>query len=242
MVSLGAGTYWVSVQANQNLIPQGQWGWRDRSVQSNTNASWQNPGNGFGTGCTTWAARATTCIGGSDAGAPDQVYRLLGNDGAATAAASTAASTAASELRDHDRDRAVDRSRSTIAGINCDDCTGTSRSRSPVYIYGQAHTTAEVSSNGNIQFNSAETAYANECLPTTIAPMQATFFPYCGRHAHRRSERGRVHDDDRPAPNRVFYVEWRAELLRRRRHGQLRGRVRRERSGAEDDLRHDDER
>ena len=31
IVSLGVGTYWVSVQANQNLIPQGQWGWRDRT-------------------------------------------------------------------------------------------------------------------------------------------------------------------------------------------------------------------
>ncbi len=98
IVSLGAGTYWVSVQANQNLIPQGQWGWRDRSVLSNTNASWQNPGNGFGTGCTTWGARAT-CIGGPDAGAPDQVYRLRGTVGrpaSAAAASAAAASTSAS--------------------------------------------------------------------------------------------------------------------------------------------------
>ena len=42
------------------------------------------------------------------------------------------------------------------AGINCDDCTGTITFPFPVYIYGQSHTTAEASSNGNIQFNSAE--------------------------------------------------------------------------------------
>ena len=53
-VSLGPGTYWLSVQANQNLIPSGQWGWKNRTVQSNMDASWQNPGNGFGTGCTAW--------------------------------------------------------------------------------------------------------------------------------------------------------------------------------------------
>ena len=33
-VALGAGTYWVSVQANLDFNPNGQWGWVTRSVQS----------------------------------------------------------------------------------------------------------------------------------------------------------------------------------------------------------------
>ncbi len=74
-VSLAAGTYWVSVQARQDFTPAGQWGWTDRTVQSNSAAAWQNPGGGFAV-CVTWGQRGATC--GIDAGVPDQVYRLNG--------------------------------------------------------------------------------------------------------------------------------------------------------------------
>ena len=79
-IPLAPGTYWLSVQANQNFIPAGQWGWTDRTVQSNQGAAWRNPGNGLGTGCTAWGRRATTC--NVDAASPDQVYRISGNIGA----------------------------------------------------------------------------------------------------------------------------------------------------------------
>jgi hypothetical protein len=78
-VSLGPGIHWVSLQANQNHFPQGEWGWQNRNEQSNADASWRNPNNGFGSGCTTWASR-NTCVGGGLEG-PDQVYRLLGSVG-----------------------------------------------------------------------------------------------------------------------------------------------------------------
>jgi PASTA domain-containing protein len=78
-VSLGPGTYWVSVQASQDYFPQGEWGWQNRNEQSNADASWQNPNDGFGTGCATWASR-DACVGGGVSG-PDQVYRLLGTVG-----------------------------------------------------------------------------------------------------------------------------------------------------------------
>ncbi len=68
-VSLTAGHYWVSVQANMDFPVGGQWGWTDRTVQSNNEAAWQNPGGGFGI-CPTWGARGTTC--GIDPGVPDQ--------------------------------------------------------------------------------------------------------------------------------------------------------------------------
>ena len=45
---LTAGTYWVSVQANMDFTPGGEWGWTDRTVTSNSPAAWQNPGGGFG--------------------------------------------------------------------------------------------------------------------------------------------------------------------------------------------------
>ena len=82
-----------------------------------------------------------------------------------------------------------------------------------MYIYGQAYTTAEASSNGNIQFNSAETAYTNECLPTTVAPMQATFFPYWDDLRTDGPGEGVFTTTTGSAPNRVFYIEWRAEYF-----------------------------
>jgi hypothetical protein len=63
---LGPGTYWVSVQARQDFNPNGQWFWHNRTVQSDAGATWQNPGNGYGTSCITWN-RKNACM-------PDQVW------------------------------------------------------------------------------------------------------------------------------------------------------------------------
>jgi hypothetical protein len=74
---LTAGTYWVSVVANMNFTPAGQWGWSDRTITSNSPAAWRNPGGGFGIpGCVPFGARAATC--GIGAAAPDQVFSLSG--------------------------------------------------------------------------------------------------------------------------------------------------------------------
>ena len=43
-----------------DLRTQGEWGWTDRTVQSNYPAAWQNPGGGFGV-CPTWTNKLT-CI------------------------------------------------------------------------------------------------------------------------------------------------------------------------------------
>ncbi|HET6262010.1 MAG TPA: hypothetical protein VFG99_07190 [Chloroflexia bacterium] len=73
-VALAEGTYWVSVQANLNRVPNGQWFWGNRSVQSNSKAAWRNPGNGFSTGCSNWGVRQT-CVSSTD---PDQLFTLYG--------------------------------------------------------------------------------------------------------------------------------------------------------------------
>jgi hypothetical protein len=70
-----SGTYWVSVQAVQDFNSNGQWFWQNRTVQSNAGAGWQNPGNGYGTGCITWN-RKNTCMPGQVW--PDQVFQILG--------------------------------------------------------------------------------------------------------------------------------------------------------------------
>jgi len=65
---------WISVQANMNFVPGGQWFWTDRSVLSNTGSAWKNPGGGFGVGCTAWG-NMNTCLAQTD---PDLMFTLFG--------------------------------------------------------------------------------------------------------------------------------------------------------------------
>ena len=72
---LPAGTYWVSVQAVMSFSAGGQWGWTERTIQSNSASAWRNPGGGFGSPCANWGARVATCLVGTQ---PDLIYRLSG--------------------------------------------------------------------------------------------------------------------------------------------------------------------
>jgi hypothetical protein len=72
---ISPGAHWVSVQAVQDFNPNGQWFWHNRTVQSNAGAAWQNPGNGYGTGCTNWN-RKNACM--PDQVWSDQVFQILG--------------------------------------------------------------------------------------------------------------------------------------------------------------------
>ena len=74
-VDLTPGHYWMSVQARMDFTPNGQWFWQNRTVQAGSPAAWQNPGGGFGVGCTTWGVK-TTCLTGQVG--PDQVFRIHG--------------------------------------------------------------------------------------------------------------------------------------------------------------------
>ena len=74
-IGLSPGTYWVSVQARQDFNPNGQWFWHNCTVQVNAGAAWQNPGNGYGTGCISWN-RKNACM--PDQVAPDQVFQIIG--------------------------------------------------------------------------------------------------------------------------------------------------------------------
>jgi hypothetical protein len=81
-VTLPEGHYWVSVQARQDITQAGFWLWHNRTVQSNSGAAWQNPGNGFGTECVVWIRKITCAALGETA--PDQVFRLVGTSGGGT--------------------------------------------------------------------------------------------------------------------------------------------------------------
>lgn len=57
--------YWVSVVANCAFAGCGQWGWVENKTIQNDPATWENPANGFGTGCTTWGGTVAHCLGSS---------------------------------------------------------------------------------------------------------------------------------------------------------------------------------
>jgi len=75
-VRLDSGTYWVSVQPVMAFVPTGEWGWETRTVQSGNAAMWQNPGDGFLTGCTDWGNMAG-CLGPLGEG-PDFMFAVYG--------------------------------------------------------------------------------------------------------------------------------------------------------------------
>ncbi len=74
-VTLNSGKYWISVQANMDFNVGGQWGWETRNTQYRLGAEWQNPGDGFSTGCTTYT-NLLTCIPSGEG--PDFMYSLVG--------------------------------------------------------------------------------------------------------------------------------------------------------------------
>jgi len=72
---LKKGAYWVSVYVNMDFGTGGEWGWNTNNTVRGTAAKWQNPGNGFSTGCTTWTT-LTTCIAAGEGG--DYSFALIG--------------------------------------------------------------------------------------------------------------------------------------------------------------------
>ena len=51
----GGTTYWLSVQARLSLDLAGQWYWESASDGKGEVYAWQNPLDGFGSGCVTWS-------------------------------------------------------------------------------------------------------------------------------------------------------------------------------------------
>jgi len=72
-------SFWVSVQANMDFSVGGEWGWEGSLNTVGKPAAWQNPGDGFATGCTTWGVE-TTCIGDVGQG-PSKMLKLRGTIG-----------------------------------------------------------------------------------------------------------------------------------------------------------------
>ena len=75
--------------------------------------------------------------------------------------------------------------------------------------YGQNFTGANVSSNGNLQFTSNNTAFTNVCLPT--ATMNNLIAPVWDDQRTDRAGDGIFTSVSGVAPNRIFNIEWRTK-------------------------------
>lgn len=76
--TLAMGTYWLVLQTNQNSSTHGAHYWRGRSASSGLPAAWRNPGNGYGTGCTSWSSVASCAPNGATES--DLLFRVMGTN------------------------------------------------------------------------------------------------------------------------------------------------------------------
>jgi hypothetical protein len=207
---LTAGTYWIEIQANMTFGTQGEWGWTDRTVQSNQGAAWQNPGGFFGI-CQTWGRRGDPAGCNIDPGVPDQVYRINGTIGGGGTPTPTPAGCT---------DYTVTTSTDTIVpgtldtGNHCDDCTTPISFPFPVSLYGTTFTSANVSSNGNLQFT-GNTGYLGTQCPLPDPNIDEAILAY--QDDLRTDEFGTpcggagcgvFTSVSGSAPNRIFNIEW----------------------------------
>src|SRR5207253_9385621 len=95
----------------------------------------------------------------------------------------------------------------TDTGNHCDDCVTTIGLPFPVQLYGSSYTQVTASSNGNLQFDSADAAYGNVCLPA--ATFNNAILAHWDDLRTDGSGNGIFSSISGSAPNRVFNIEWR---------------------------------
>lgn len=74
-LKLHHGHYWISVVVNMPFDPDGQWFWENQTSKEGNRAMWENPGDGYGSGCTTWTDE-TQCVQTPEG---DHMFTLKGN-------------------------------------------------------------------------------------------------------------------------------------------------------------------
>jgi hypothetical protein len=95
----------------------------------------------------------------------------------------------------------------TDIGNNCNNCTTPITFPFPIRFYGTTYTSANVSSNGNLQFAGANLSGANSELPA--AGFNATIFAFFDNVVTDGAGDGIFTAVTGVAPNRVFTIEWR---------------------------------
>ena len=221
-VTLPAGAYWLSVQANQDYLEDQQWYWTNRTVPSNYPAAWRNPLDGFGTGCVAWGYRFE-CSG--DDTEPDQVFRLSGSltlytptpTVTGTPPTATRTPSPTPTLCGQGNYAITPTTGATIVpgttdtGNHCIDCTTIVNLPFAFQLYDQVFNRARVDSNGTLQFLGNYTTFTPECLPDLR--YNFTIFPQWDDldtgDTSCPGDCGIFTSISGSAPNRVFNIEWR---------------------------------
>ena len=99
----------------------------------------------------------------------------------------------------------------TDIGNHGDDMVTTVALPFPYTLYDQTFTSINLSSNGNAQFTTTDTAFTNQCLPWTAH--NYTIFPYWDDQYLVNSGFGIFTSVSGTAPNRIFNIEWRAQYF-----------------------------
>jgi len=99
----------------------------------------------------------------------------------------------------------------TDIGNHGDDTVTTVALPFPFTLYGQTFTSINLSSNGNAQFMTTDTAFTNVCLPWP--QHNYTIFPYWDDLYLVNSGFGIFTSVSGTAPNRIFNIEWRAQYF-----------------------------
>ncbi|MEQ9618747.1 MAG: hypothetical protein RIG61_06200 [Deltaproteobacteria bacterium] len=73
---LEPGVYWVTVQVNMPADGTDQWFFSERTVQTLSPFAFENPGDGFSTGCVTFSPAQAEC----GATSPDLNFRIIGDE------------------------------------------------------------------------------------------------------------------------------------------------------------------
>jgi len=98
---------------------------------------------------------------------------------------------------------------------HCDDCTTPVTLPFPVPIYDAPFTSAYVSSNGNIQFNTDSGGWSTGCQPLPINGLDRAFIPYQDDLRTDETGGGIFTAVLGSAPNRQFVIEWRTTYFQR---------------------------
>ena len=215
---LTAGTYWIEIQANMTFGTQGEWGWTDRTVQSNSGAAFRNPGGAFGCG-TDWV-RKPVCVPTVD---PDQVYRLNGTTGGGGSPTPTPTGTpgaCTNYIFSTGSDPIVPGT--TDTGNHIDDGDTFVALPFSFQLYGQTYNGVNVNSNGRLDFVCVNEplGYLSACLPAppNQCPYDYTIFPLWSDYrtdivgegcSNFASGCGIFTSVSGSAPNRIFNIEWR---------------------------------
>jgi hypothetical protein len=100
---------------------------------------------------------------------------------------------------------------STDVGIHCDDCSTVITLPFQLNLYDGTFNNATISSNGNMQFVTTDFAFGNACLPVPI--FEYGVVAYWDDLTTTCSNCGVFTSVSGSAPNRIFNVEWRANVL-----------------------------